>query len=71
VQVTPLEILVAAVAAGEIAAVVATSSAASATEVLRNIFSSVLISDFLLIRQWGNLIGRLLNSWGLKPMKAL
>jgi hypothetical protein len=41
VQATPLEILVAACAAGEIAAVVATSSAASATEVLRNILSSI------------------------------
>jgi hypothetical protein len=41
VHATPLEILVAACAAGEIAAVVATSRAASATEVLRNILSSM------------------------------
>ena len=40
VQETPFEILVAACAAGAITAVEATSSAASATEVLRNILSS-------------------------------
>ena len=57
VHVTPFEILVAECAAGAITVVEATSSAASATEVLRNILSSNNEFSENLNFQWSNLIG--------------
>jgi hypothetical protein len=59
---TPFEILVAECAAGAITAVEATSSAASATEVLRNILSSNNEFSENLNFQWSNLIGEKVNS---------
>ncbi|MFM8447642.1 MAG: hypothetical protein ACKN92_05690, partial [Candidatus Nanopelagicaceae bacterium] len=76
-QVTPFEILVAPCAAGAITAVEATSSAASATEVLRNILSSkfgfqyansALFADFAMAKSYWSLSKNLVTKTSEWPV---